>query len=789
VPEVYADVAEAIFYNEDAATPLTVLKPAAFDVGEMLVLGIVCDSGNASALTAPAGWTVGANVLDTPGVERGKIWSHVYSPSDPSTWDFGYEATGSVSAVLLRITHADVTTPVVTVPAPTATSSNAATMDSPSVTPTTGHDLLLCLLASNGNNAAFSYAEPTGMTDLGQTQFGGLYQAVGAAKEQLTAPGGTSVRTWTSISPTGRSAGAFSIAVKDAGLFDPDPPRIPPLPTVSEALLNQLLAAKARRFVGGAGTAWIQEQLFGGASSASVTLTTAAGTKAGDVLYCFHGNNAFTAAGLSTPTGTAGTWTLEATGDNGSGSAHLKLWRRVVSADGPQIVTVAPAVDEEIWSHLFVIGGADPANPTDVAAGSNGAASTSHVAPAVIPTSPYPLLLCGVQGAGIVASYTPPAGMDERTDFNTPPGFGAGSTAQQVLPVTNVSTGTRTFVSTVSQVFASVSVAIRAAGESVAADVRPQAGTSAIGVVGTATAVRVAAVSGQSGAALASTASQVKRAPVAASGAAGAVSSGTVFHAVPVAESGTSAAGVAGRATATKVTGPPARSAIAPVTTATAVKVSVQAARCTVGVATRATAVKKASATGSGGLAVAGSGVDRKVAPQSGIATGAVLGYGTLTSASARAQTGRATIGVASRAGAVKTVSAGARCITGAATRATAVKVAASSARATTGVACRAAGVKVAQPQAAASIGAAARASMTKRATPISSCASGIHGHVTVGHRALPTSSGIVALLGLHSPTNIPGVLTPSSGGPSLVARSARSGLHATESDSTLTAH
>jgi hypothetical protein len=463
MPEVYADVAETVWYTEDAAPPLTVFKPAAFAARQLLVAVHIADAAALSNLTAHASWTQAAGTINIANL-HGKVWWHVYDGAEPSTWDFGYAAADGTALCLLRITGADVDSPTVVVPAPTTSTSNGASMDSPTVDPTGAHDLLVAVLAIMAMNNPFSSVHPTGMTDLGQVQLFDLWPGLAAAKEQLVAPGATGVRTWTSISPTGQSAGAWSIAIEDAGAFDPDPPRVPPLPTVSEALFTELLAAKSQRFVGHSGTAWIQEKLSGGASGASVTLVTAAGTKAGHVLYCFHGNNHYTAAEMTTPTGTAGTWTLETTADGGANGPHMKLWRRVVTVDGPQTVTVAPALDEEIWSHLFVIDGADTTNPTDIADNNSGAASTSHVAPSLTPTSPYPLMLSAVQGDGAQATYTPPPGMDEQTDFNTP-GFGAGATARQVLPATNVATGTRTFISTVSQTFASISVAIRAAGE------------------------------------------------------------------------------------------------------------------------------------------------------------------------------------------------------------------------------------------------------------------------------------------------------------------------------------
>jgi len=460
MPQAYADVAGIDWYTSESSSPVTVFKPAAFGPGQILLLAIFQDTSGLSTLTAPSGWTQEENPSSQSG-DCGKVWSHVYDGAEPSTWDFGYGSSDGAAVALIRIEHADVTSPAIVAAVPTMTSSNSSSMDSPTVTPTGNNDLLLCLVTCRCSGSTFSYTKPSGMTDRGLVQVPGGWTAIAVASEQLVAPGATGTRTWTGLSPTAQQSAALSIAIKDSGAFDPDPPRIPPLPTISEALLNALLANKAQRFVGNAGTPWIQEKLSGAAVSANVTLTTAAGTKAGDVLYCFHGNDWYTAAGLTTPTGTAGTWTLEATADGGLNTPHLKLWRRVVTVDGPQTVTVAPAVDEEIWSHVIVIGGADTTSPTDTAAGNTGTASTSHVAPSITPTSDYPLMLCAAQADLITATYTPPPGMDEITDLQAA-GIGAGSVARQVLGVTNTATGTRTFTSTQSQPYATISVAIRA---------------------------------------------------------------------------------------------------------------------------------------------------------------------------------------------------------------------------------------------------------------------------------------------------------------------------------------
>ena len=613
MPSQSADIAEVVFYPEDSASPLTILKPAAFGPGQILLFIIGQDAASALAdLTGPAGWTDEGNYDQASN--QGRVWSHAYNAADPSTWDFGYNAGADVCGVLLRVINADVT-PVITVTSDN-TGPNGGTATSPTVTPPAGAgDLYVATMSSACGGVALAQTSPTGLNNLGQGQVVGNYQAIAAAYKQLTDGSATGAQTFTAIAPTPKPGGNFSIAVQSSGLFDPDPPRIPPLPTVSEALLTELLAAKGRAFAGHCGTPWIQERLFGAAVNASVTLVTAAGTQIGDVLYCFHGNDWFTADGLTTPTGTAGTWTLEATGDAGSLAPHLKLWRRVVTVDGPQTVTVDRAVDEEVWQTLIVVGGADPTNPTDIAAGSNGAASTSHVAPAITPTSAYPLLLCGVQGAAAVASYTPPPGMDELTDFSVA-GIGAHTAAREVLPATNVSTGTRTFTSTINQAYASISVAVRAAGEAAVADIRAQTGTGPAGVAGQGIAVKAAPVTATLSAGTGGHAIRTIVRPETGVLAAGAGSAATASKNAPGA--GVDTGGAASPGTAGKRAPQTGTAATGPEGIATAGKRVAQTGTICAAAAVRATGRKVAAQTGPGVASAVGLATARHVAPRTG---------------------------------------------------------------------------------------------------------------------------------------------------------------------------
>jgi hypothetical protein len=216
-----AQVAEVVLQNEDSASPFTVTKPASFAAGQVLVVVVVQVNGTLAALTAPSTgndiWALEGSYDEqgTGSTTQSKVWAHPYNGGEAASWNFGYSAAIDACLALFRITDAD-TTPVIDVTSNTFNSS-ASSMDSPTITPAGTNDLLICTLGLFGNNNALVETDPSGMTDRGQTQFSNLFMALAAASEQLTSGSATGVRTWTSVTPTGQSAGTFSIAVKSSG--------------------------------------------------------------------------------------------------------------------------------------------------------------------------------------------------------------------------------------------------------------------------------------------------------------------------------------------------------------------------------------------------------------------------------------------------------------------------------------------------------------------------------------------------------------------------------------------
>jgi hypothetical protein len=459
MPLDIADVAEVIYYVEDSSSPLTIVKPAAFSPGELLLFIHSQDFGSASDLTAPAtGWTLQGSYDNVPAATACKVWSHPYDASDPGTWDFAYNSGASTVGIVARIPGADVT-PVINVTS-FAGSVVSGTIDSPSITPSGINDLLLCVIGDVcAGGSPFSKTDPAGMANRGSAQVANLWNALGLASRQLTDGNATGAKTWTSVSPNS-GGGSLSITIKSSGFLDPDPPPNPPPAIVPPWMLRELIGQKQLPVRGDQGTPVIKEKLSGGASGANVTLVTGATTATGDILVAFHGNNFYTAAQLLTPTGTAGTWSLATTGDNGSNSAHMKIWTRKVTVDGAQTVTVAPAVDEEHSIHLFVVSGADQTTWVDVAAGSNGASSTSHIAPTVDPTVFNALLLVGAQSTSL-GNYTIPStlGMAKQMEVDVG-GFCTSATGAEVLG-NDAPTGTRTFTLTAAGAYASASIALR----------------------------------------------------------------------------------------------------------------------------------------------------------------------------------------------------------------------------------------------------------------------------------------------------------------------------------------
>lgn len=186
-------------------------------------------------------------------------------------------------------------------------------------------------------------------------------------------------------------------------------------------------------------TPTVREVVQNSVSGAGVTVTTGTGTQVGDYLVCIHGCDFGTLAGMTTPTGTSGTWTEQTSADLGANTIHMKLWTRVVASGGAQTVTVPDqGFGEENFQFTYVVAGV---NALDGAAGTTDGAGTSATAPSVSPTGTDDLLLCAWFTANNVVNFTAPGSMTNLLEEETA-GFVTLGTAREVLAAAGA-TGTR----------------------------------------------------------------------------------------------------------------------------------------------------------------------------------------------------------------------------------------------------------------------------------------------------------------------------------------------------------
>ncbi|MEV4173984.1 hypothetical protein [Nonomuraea sp. NPDC049709] len=294
-------------------------------------------------------------------------------------------------------------------------------------------------------------------------------------------------------------------------------------------------------------TPTVREVVSAAVSGGPATVVTGAGTQANDLLVTFHGSNYYNIANWpGPPTGTAGTWTEQASGDAGADNAHLKAFSRPVTVGGAQTVTVAPINNEETYQITYVIVG-DSLAVDDAAGSGSPTATTSPVAPGASPSGADDLLLCAWQTGTphTRVDFTAAAGMTDLTEVEDA-AFSTLGSARQAL-TSSGPTGTRTATINAGRAYAAVTVAISAtSGAAVVTGaaalsasaamtvqarrvVRGAAAFTAHGTLAAAARARVRASTSMSAtSALAAAARVVVRAAAALSGTSGAVVTGRV---------------------------------------------------------------------------------------------------------------------------------------------------------------------------------------------------------------------------------------------------------------------
>jgi hypothetical protein len=207
-------------------------------------------------------------------------------------------------------------------------------------------------------------------------------------------------------------------------------------------------------------TPTVREVLQNSVGGGVVTVTTGAGTQVNDVLCTIHGCDYGTLAGMTTPTGTAGTWTEQTSADLGENTIHMKVWTRTVTAGGAQTVTVSDqGFGEENFQFTYVVAGV---SAIDGAAGTTDGAGNTATAPSVSPTGADDLLICAWLSANNVVNFTFPGTMTNGLEEETA-GFVTLATAREVL-ATSGATGTRVATASAScSGFTGVSIALKGA--------------------------------------------------------------------------------------------------------------------------------------------------------------------------------------------------------------------------------------------------------------------------------------------------------------------------------------
>lgn len=215
-----AAVAQTGTGNVTTAAPtsgasVTLTRPASTAVGDLLVCFFFHHQSGGS-LTPPAGWTsfgVQGNVVGTFDA-----WWHPVTNvgSEPSSYTFT-RTTGSdrQTAIMFRVTGADLTAPVDVTGALVATGT--ATIEAPAAAPTTTNALLLACWASSIQSATPSTVTAPGtMTQVSTVNVtSGNSSTMTVAQQSLTVTGATGTRIAT-VSPAGTAGTGFMVAIRAA---------------------------------------------------------------------------------------------------------------------------------------------------------------------------------------------------------------------------------------------------------------------------------------------------------------------------------------------------------------------------------------------------------------------------------------------------------------------------------------------------------------------------------------------------------------------------------------------
>lgn len=436
----------------------------------------------------------------------------------------------------------------------------------------------------------------------------------------------------------------------------------------------------------------------------------------------------------------------------GAGShSHAVVWKRATGTDGAGTydftLSVSDFHEADAVRYEGCVKSGDPAE------GGNGLDTTGVGAttspPVSLTTTGSDRLIIWTATCWAGGSWTPPAGYAEQFDAGVGLQTGA-SVAQPVAGSTGSVSGTCTnsdkrtawigalmpdvptpaapsVLSTINpllfqQILVAVSQMYRNAASIV--QVRPQTGTSSLGLAGRAAVVKVATPVGRSAVGLAGTSTVTKI--VSQTGRCGIGLAGYAVAVKKAPETGTSAVGLAGQAIAVKK---------APETGTSAV-----------GLAGRGASIKTAKGVATASIGLAGRGSQSKVIAQTGLSAIGLVGIG--PTQGSRAQTGRCSIGLGGYGSSTKKAVAAGRSAIGLSTRAVAVKRAPETGTASMGLSARSVALKRAVQIGTSSMGMAGRATVTKKASETGRSAIGLSAYSSAGKKVSISGRSCIGLGG-----------------------------------------
>lgn len=216
-----------------------------------------------------------------------------------------------------------------------------------------------------------------------------------------------------------------------------------------------------------------------GATSATVGYNTnpktiaAPTTVAGDLLIMIFATDYSSISEMQFPSG----FTPVAQYDFALGSNHMIIATKVATASEPATYTYVAPTGGDTRVDLLSVKDADTSNAPVIRTAETAASTTTHAAPGISPAGTSDLLISGITlmsnpsnpGA---TTWTPPAGMTEKTDAQTGTIL-TMTTASQ--PLTGGATGTKTFTATAGTAVKGIgfSIAVNAVGDAPGA--RPSA--------------------------------------------------------------------------------------------------------------------------------------------------------------------------------------------------------------------------------------------------------------------------------------------------------------------------